>query len=297
MSHEDWRAATEPKVAGAWNLHVALDQQPLDFFVLFSSYSGIVGNPGQANYAAANTFLDAFVNFRRAQGLPASVLDIGVMGGIGYASQNQAVIDHFKAKGAYFLNEQQLLDGIEYAIKISKPHKMARTKTSFPFDMYANEAQLGIGFRMNLPITSPNNQSTWKLDPRMALYRNLDVNDTRNNNTQSTGSTAGDEVKTFLLAAERDPSMLQLASSAEQVAKVVGITVLGFMMKPAEEFDVLSSPLSIGMDSLVATELRNWCRQRFAVDISILEIMGSASFLNIGIHVIGVLFSKLNMGT
>lgn len=47
--------------------------------VIFSSYSGLVGQLGQSNYASANTFLDAFVQYRHANGLPASVHDIGVI--------------------------------------------------------------------------------------------------------------------------------------------------------------------------------------------------------------------------
>lgn len=62
MSLNQWETVVQPKVQGTWNLHNAtlaagLD---LDFFVLFSSLSGIIGQPGHANYAGANTFLDAF---------------------------------------------------------------------------------------------------------------------------------------------------------------------------------------------------------------------------------------------
>lgn len=77
-------------VNGTWNLHEALDGPKLDFFV-FSSWSGLRGQWGQANYAAANT-LDAFVQYRRKQELPASVLNIGVMEDIGYVSRNAGVL-------------------------------------------------------------------------------------------------------------------------------------------------------------------------------------------------------------
>ncbi|MGZ5614644.1 MAG: thioester reductase domain-containing protein [Methylobacter sp.] len=74
LHHLDWPRFANvlaPKVSGAWNLHRLSAGLPLDFFALCSSASGWLGNPGQANYAAANTWLDSFAAWRRAHGLPA----------------------------------------------------------------------------------------------------------------------------------------------------------------------------------------------------------------------------------
>lgn len=79
LIERDWA----PKVYGAWNLHNATADQPLDWFCSFSSAAALVGSPGQGAYAAANSWLDAFSLWRRALGLPATSIAWGPWGQIG----------------------------------------------------------------------------------------------------------------------------------------------------------------------------------------------------------------------
>lgn len=81
MSHAQWEAATAPKIRGSWNLHklAATAPEDLDFFILLSSVSGVIGNTAQASYCAGNTFEDALAHHRRARGLPATSLNVGLV--------------------------------------------------------------------------------------------------------------------------------------------------------------------------------------------------------------------------
>ena len=93
LRHQEWSrfaAVMAPKIEGAWILHQLTASRLLDFFVLFSSTASLVGAPGQGNYAAANSFLDALAHFRQAQGLAATSINWSGWGEVGLAARHQA---------------------------------------------------------------------------------------------------------------------------------------------------------------------------------------------------------------
>jgi NADPH:quinone reductase-like Zn-dependent oxidoreductase/NADP-dependent 3-hydroxy acid dehydrogenase YdfG/acyl carrier protein len=86
MDKERFRKVMAPKALGAMNLHLLTQGMPLDFFVMFSSIASVLGSPGQGNYTAANAFLDALAQYRQDMGLPALSINWGPWGEGGMAA-------------------------------------------------------------------------------------------------------------------------------------------------------------------------------------------------------------------
>jgi NADPH:quinone reductase-like Zn-dependent oxidoreductase/NADP-dependent 3-hydroxy acid dehydrogenase YdfG len=111
-----------PKAQGAWNLHEATVESgvKLDFFVLLSSISSVLGFVGQVNYAASNFFQDALAQYRRQQGLPATAVNLGVLGQYAGLSrtvnETQDVIGLLESQGLLVMPLSDILGKLEAAL-------------------------------------------------------------------------------------------------------------------------------------------------------------------------------------
>ncbi len=95
IQSQDWEKFEKvfaPKVDGSWNLHETSLGKPLDFFILFSSIASALGSPGQSNYAAANSYMEALANLRKENGLPALAISWGPWAEVGMAANSQNAI-------------------------------------------------------------------------------------------------------------------------------------------------------------------------------------------------------------
>lgn len=270
MTVHEWNTAVDPKVQGTWNLHHASTsaKAQLDFFVLFSSISGICGQPGQTNYAGANTFMDAFAQYRLDLGLPACALQIGAVEEVGFLAEHDDIKQKLKAAGALpaAISESELLTALEVAMR-------SRSMTS---KYTANNICLGL--RTEIPLHDPQNRLLWKKDVRMAIFHN----------DESTGATSSnatnDDLRSFIAAAKVDKTVLSQPDSAHFLAVEIGKKVFSLLLKPEEDLVTWCSLPELGMDSLVAIEVRQWWKAIFEFDISVLEMLGMGTLEALGEH-------------
>ena len=121
LTNQNWESFEKvlwPKILGAWHLHRATMNRDLDLFVLFSSRVGVMGNPGQANHAAANAFLDQLAGHRRALGLPGQSIAWGAWSEIGEAAEQRERIEQRRAAlGGRWFTPQQGIKALENLVR------------------------------------------------------------------------------------------------------------------------------------------------------------------------------------
>ena len=121
LTNQSWDRFEEvlwPKILGGWHLHRATADRDLDFFILFSSRVGVMGNPGQANHAAANAFLDQLAGHRRALGLPGQAIAWGAWSDIGEAAEQRDRIDRQRsALGGRWFTPQQGIRALDRLVR------------------------------------------------------------------------------------------------------------------------------------------------------------------------------------
>ena len=270
MTHEQWMGSVEPKVKGTWNLHNTTTKAriDLDFFVLFSSLSGIFGQPGQANYASANTFLDAFSQYRNGLGLPTSVIDLGSVADVGFFEKNQELLEFLRIVGFKGVPETHLLDALTAAVM---PRNNYASGSRF---IDRDSLLLGIGAAISLK--NPSNRAIWKDHRPMAIYHN--EADTSDDSTKTSNET----LKTYLEMVDEDPSILKGPEAGGVFAIEIGKKLFDLLLKPEDDINVNVPLVDLGFDSIVALELRAWWKQVFSFDISMLELLGTGSLLALG---------------
>lgn len=267
MTFNDYQSVVRSKISGAWNFHTALGDTYLDFFVLLSSVAGIVGNRGQAAYAAANTFLDSFALYRRSKGMNAVSLDLTAVADIGYLAENSAKQEQvLRTLSGATIAGNEVLSLIDAAIDGQVG------------DSCEGQCVTGLDFgnASNMPFYASDAKFSYLRDAALAQQ----------------GEGAGASGNTALLSIAET---LRQATDTEAAIQVVAGGLrekLGsILMIPADVMEAKQATTSItafGLDSLNAIELRNWIGKELQAHLQVLELLTSGGLNDLA----GVVLSK-----
>lgn len=230
-------AVMQPKALGAWHLHRHTRHLPLDAFILFSSISAIIGNPGQGAYVAANAVLDALAHARRAQGLAATSINWGALSQVGMVAQDSEVEEYFKRVGIGFFNPGQALEVLGKVLEWNPAQAAAAVIDCQQWGQF---------------------NPAWAASPR---YRHLIAEAGR--------SAAGTATSEFRAALDELPA----EARRPQVVKVLVELVSEIMRIPVEKIDPRQSLVNLGVDSLMAMELQTAIGRKTGAKLSTLELM------------------------
>lgn len=280
LEYDQWRLGLSAKVTGTENLHqMTLDHKlALDFFVLTSSYEAVVALPTQAAYCAANSFQDAFARYRRAIGLPACAIALGLITEIGEAAQRditRTMIDRNNLYGTPELGTLQLLEAAfldypsvdqtssPYASHWSEfdPLAQAQITTCLEPTKLAKKLEQN-GTAMGAP--------RWTTDKKFSHIMQA-VTDSLAVDEQTTQSQVQEEGVTKLV----DDAIRagQLNEACEILTSATKTRIAGLLRLDAGTINSDKSVAEYGVDSLIAVELRNWFVTTLQSTIPLLRLL------------------------
>lgn len=273
MDYVSYMAAITPKVRGALSLHKALGNAQLDFFLMTSSVSAVLGNMGQSNYSAANSFLDALARHRQAAGLAATSLALPMVLDVGVVAEDDAIEASLMRKGLYGISEEEMLRGIETAItapSLQQPSESSRLAISTPSHLVMGMEAREIGSA--IASLKDNADPFWLNNARFCHLQAAVEADAARGGSGSEGQV-GSQEQGFTAALEAAQ-----AQGPEAAVAIIETHIMermsGILMIPVEDFESDGPSLgSYGLDSMVGTELRTWLFKEFGLDYSFQKLL------------------------
>ncbi|KAI6085990.1 hypothetical protein F4821DRAFT_278997 [Hypoxylon rubiginosum] len=262
MGYDDFQAVLGPKIQGTIHLDNLFRStgEKLDWFIGFSSIAGTVGNPGQSAYTAGNCFIKALVGQRRSQGLAGSAIDISRVVGLGFIereSKGRLTQEHQQRlttrSGTIAMCENDLLQLFAEAIISGRPDSGL-----------SPELITGLA-----PITVEQSKDAyWKTNARLGLL----IREVGHGASLGGDKANAVPVKQLLEAAKTMDDALKVLFAAFRAK----LQALKFLPDSDSLYD--ETPLvDMGVDSLVAVEMRSWFLKELGVDVPVMKILGGAS--------------------
>jgi acyl carrier protein len=248
MTFDDWAAATKPKVDGAWNFHNHLQHKQMDFFIMLSSTAYRVGNRTQAAYSAAGGFLEGLAHHRRGLGLKADAIELELVEDEGVFAQNKEKLKHLLLTMVQICVDSDQIIALCKAAILNQLHPVAL-----------------IGARVQPPELKT---FYWMHNPHFVHIKAKVAN--------QIGDGTGDNTPDEKLSVS-----LGKAGSKEEKASLIRAAVISrfavLLMVPRAEIPTDKSFFDLGIDSLVAVEVRTWVWQEIGVHVVSRDIFGAPS--------------------
>ncbi|KAK4131282.1 ketoacyl-synt-domain-containing protein [Trichocladium antarcticum] len=254
MSLETLYRVMNPKTVGSKNLDTVFDNADMDFFIMTSSFAAIGGHAGQSNYAAANMYMNGLAASRRRRGLPGSVLNIGVIYGLGFLHREKN--DLYKGlehEGYPPISERDIHHMFVEAIAAGKPtanqiHDITTGLRRFPW---------------------PHKTLHWHSDPRFSHY-----------------AKPADDADADLLHPDgaQKQSLRELVDGAATRDALVDVLAQAFIARLQSQLRLADGSVTrdhtiveLGVDSLAAVEVRAWIWKALGQDVAVMKILGGAT--------------------
>lgn len=263
MTYDQMVRVLRPKIDGSILVDKIFHSDPLDFFVLFSSLSCVLGNRGQANYDAANMFLVGLAAQRRARGAVASVVDIGAIMGMGYMAREvkEQTLKQMVGAGFRKMSERDFLTAFAHGI-------LAGCSTS------SNQASFEVITGLHVPLPSEEFQPGWVTNPRFShMVARSRAAAQQQTKEPSSARTQQVEATRDLLQRSRTLADLSRVITAALLKKMTHMLQLSGEVAGDHEALLQRGTLSLGVDSLVAVEIRSWILREFEVDMPVFKIL------------------------
>lgn len=252
MALQDWETALAPKVSGSWNLHNLLPD--VDFFLMLSSITGIVGNRSQANYNAGNNFQDALARYRVSKGMHGASVNLGAVVGIGFVAENSEYAGKHTFKMANQQSEEEVLAVIEYMI--DQRHHTALSPDS---------AQLVCGLR------TPTSYSLGKEEQPSHLQYPMfsQLPPAPQGSSGVIGAEAG---KSAPLIRDQLQAATTQIDAAQIIHGALRHKMANLLNMSEDSFDDSLSVRENGVDSLIEMEFRTWFAKELGATVPLKDL-------------------------
>lgn len=266
MTLDAWQTVCRPKVQSTIHLEKLLHDVDLDFLIYFSSMAAVAGNPGQSNYTAANLFMTSMAEQRRRRGLAASVIHIAPLMGVGYvAEKTDLARTNFAFTSGYSLQAER--DFHQQFAEAVVAGRAGRANLDPPYGLPIPPKPLEVTMGLHKVSPNPDKMPFWFENPTISHFIS-------HGDTQHTAKAVkkNESIKTLLLSAEtwdRVHAVLQDAlrpffCSLFQIHGAAELDDAQFLEISLDE---------IGLDSLLAVEIRSWWLKTVGVSLPVMKIL------------------------